>query len=65
MPKLILCKQCDIGCFTEEQARKHIEETGHEMDQGREVTPIDLKNPSKEDLDFIKGVMYGKRKLDS
>ena len=49
MPKLILCKECSVGCWGEEHAKKHIEETGHEMDMGVELTPIDHTNPSEED----------------
>jgi len=55
--KLKLCTECSIGCLTDEDAQKHIKETGHKMDDGREVTPINHERPSREDLDFIKKIM--------
>jgi len=54
--KLRLCTQCDIGCFTDEDALTHEQKTGHKMDGGRDVTPIDHTNPSKKDVEFIKNL---------
>lgn len=54
MARLILCTQCDVGCFSEESAKKHEEKSGHKMDHGRDVTPL-TEEDAKE---LLKGVDY-------
>ena len=46
--KLRLCTECNVGAFTEEQVLKHEEETGHKMDDGHEVEPINHKKEGDE-----------------